>query len=153
MSTNNVQSNHEHLRLVETVTLGEGWVSPEAAIFGEPGRGIVIGDNYSIEREVFLHGPITMGDNVVIAKGASIDGGSKGVVIGDNVHIGEHARLYAFDHGMEAHLPIFKQAVRSRGIVIGDNVRIGARACITDGVAIGANVVIAENEVVSRNRT
>src|SRR5438128_1896134 len=57
----------DFLRDQETVEIGAGcFISPEAAIFGEPGRPVRIGDGCSIAAEVFLHGPITLGKDVSI---------------------------------------------------------------------------------------
>lgn len=142
----------EALRSLETVILGEGgFIAPEAAIFGEPGRGITIGDRCAIAAHAFLHGPITLGDEVSVNARASLDGGAKGIVIGDGTRIATGATLYAFDHGIAPDRLMREQAVESRGIVIGRDVWIGANAGVTDGVRIGDHAVVAMGAVVTRD--
>jgi acetyltransferase-like isoleucine patch superfamily enzyme len=136
----------------ETVQLGTGcFIAPEAAIFGEPGRGVVIGDGCAIAAQAFLHGPVTLGADVSVNSGARLDGGRKGISIGDGTRIASGAALYAFDHGMKPDRPIKDQPVRSRGIRIGADVWIGAQAGITDGVTVGDHAVVAMGAVVTRD--
>ncbi len=142
----------DRLRALETITIGEGcFVAPEAHLFGEPGRGIVIGNGVSIAADVFMHGPITIASNVSINARVSIDGGSAGVVIGEGTRIATGTVIYAFDHGLSAAEPIRAQGVTSRGVRIGSDVWIGANAGITDGVTIGAGAVVAMGAVVSKD--
>lgn len=141
-----------HLREQETVALGEGgFIAPEAAIFGEPGRPVVIGHRCSIAAHAFLHGPLTLGDEVSINARASLDGGAKGIVIGKGTRIATGATLYAFDHGLAPDRPIREQPVTSRGIVLGEDVWVGANAGITDGVTVGDHAVVAMGAVVTRD--
>jgi acetyltransferase-like isoleucine patch superfamily enzyme len=136
----------------ETVQLGAGcFIAPEAAIFGEPGRAVVIGDRCAIAAQAFLHGPITLGNEVSINAGARLDGGRKGLVVGDGTRIASGAALYAFDHGLRPDRAIKDQPVRSQGVRIGRDVWIGANACITDGVTIGDHAVVAMGAVVTRD--
>lgn len=142
----------DELRRLETVTIGEGgFIAPEAAIFGEPGRGITIGDRCAIAAHAFLHGPITLGDEVSVNARASLDGGAKGIVIGDGTRIATGATLYAFNHGIAPDRLMREQAVEGRGIVIGRDVWIGANAGVTDGVRIGDHAVVAMGAVVTRD--
>lgn len=139
------------LQELETVVIGAGgFIAPEAAIFGEPGRGILIGDRCAIAAHAFLHGPITLGNEVSINARASLDGGGKGIRIGDGTRIATGATLYAFDHGIAPDHAIREQAVASQGIEIGSDVWIGASAGITDGVRIGDHAVVAMGAVVTR---
>ena len=136
----------------ETVRLGTGcFIAPDAAIFGEPGRGVVLGDRCAVAAQAFLHGPLTLGDDVSINAGARLDGGRKGITIGDGTRIASGAALYAFDHGMKPDCDIKDQAVRSRGIRLGRDVWIGANAGVTDGVTIGDHAVVAMGAVVTRD--
>jgi len=113
----------------ETVQMGMGcFIAPDAAIFGEPGRAVVIGDRCAIAALAFLHGPITLGNDVSVNAGARLDGGRKGLVIGDGTRIASGAALYAFDHGMKPDRDIKDQPVRSHGIRIGRDAWIGANA-------------------------
>ncbi|MBK9797469.1 MAG: acyltransferase [Holophagaceae bacterium] len=136
----------------ETVQLGEGcFIAPDAAIFGEPGRSVVLGDRCAIAAQAFLHGPLTLGSEVSINAGARLDGGRKGLMVGDGTRIASGAALYAFDHGLGPDRAIKDQPVRSRGIRIGQDVWIGANAGVTDGVTIGDHAVVAMGAVVTRD--
>lgn len=142
----------KELREKETVEIAEGcFISPEAAIFGEPGRGVKIGPGCSIAAHAFVHGPVTLGANVSLNARVSLDGGAHGIVIGDGSRIATGACLYAFDHQMDPSRFIREQPVRSRGIVIGKDVWIGAQAGITDGVRIGDHAVVAMGAVVTHD--
>ncbi len=140
------------LTRLETVTLGRGcFIAPEAAIFGEPGRGIVMGDRCSVAAHAFLHGPLILGNEVSINARAVLDGGRKGIRIGHGTRIASGATLYAFDHGLAPDHRIMDQPVTSRGIVLGDDVWVGAQAGITDGVTVGDHAVIAMGAIVTRD--
>lgn len=142
----------DHLRQVETIQIGEGgFIAPEARLFAEPGRPIVIGNRCSIAADVFAHGPVTLGDEVSLNARVSIDGGAAGVRIGVGSRIATGATIYAFDHQMAPDRPIRKQPVRSRGIVIGEDVWVGANAGVTDGVTIGDHAIVAMGAVVTRD--
>jgi len=72
----------------ETVQLGTGcFIAPDAAIFGEPGRAVVLGDRCAIAAQAFLHGPLTLGNDVSINAGVRLDGGRKGLLISDGTRI------------------------------------------------------------------
>jgi acetyltransferase-like isoleucine patch superfamily enzyme len=136
----------------ETVSLGEGcFIAPDAAIFGEPGRAVVLGDRCAIAAQAFLHGPLTLGADVSVNAGARLDGGRKGIHIGAGTRIASGAALYAFDHGLKPDRDLRVQPVRSRGIRIGRDVWIGANAGITDGVTIGDHAVVAMGAVVTKD--
>lgn len=134
----------------ETVVIAEDcFVSPEAAIFGEPGRGVRIGARSSIAAQAFLHGPLTIGNDVSINARASVDGGRVGITIGDGCRIASGATIYAFDHGMDPAREVREQPVTSKGITLGRDVWVGANAGITDGVTIGDHAVIAMGAIVT----
>jgi len=136
----------------ETIQVGQGsFIAPDAGIFGEPGRDVVIGDRCAIATQAFLHGPITLGNDVSVNVGARLDGGRKGLVVGDGTRIASGAALYAFDHGLRPDRDLREQPVRSRGIRVGRDVWIGANAGITDGVVIGDHAVVAMGAVVTRD--
>jgi acetyltransferase-like isoleucine patch superfamily enzyme len=136
----------------ETVQLGLGcFIAPDAALFGEPGRPVVLGDRCAIAAQAFLHGPITLGNDVSINAGARLDGGRKGLIVGDGTRIAGGAALYAFDHGLMPGRELRNQPVRSRGIRLGRDVWIGANAGVTDGVTIGDHAVIGMGAVVTRD--
>lgn len=140
------------LLAMETVELGTGcFIAPDAAIFGEPGRPIRIGDRCAVAAQAFLHGPLNLGSDVSINAGARLDGGRKGITIGDGTRIASGAALYAFDHGLAPDRTIRDQPVRSKGISLGQDVWIGANAGVTDGVTIGDHAVVAMGAVVTRD--
>ena len=140
------------LRALEAVEIGvDCFVAPDARIFAEPHRRVVLGDRVVIGAEAFLHGPIRLGDDVSVNPRAVIDGGRAGVEIGAGSRIAQGAKLFAFDHGMDPGAPIREQAQRSRGIAIGEDVWIGAGAGVTDGVTIGAHAVVGMGAVVTRD--
>ncbi len=140
------------LMSLETVQVGaDCFVAPEAHIFAEPNRGIVLGDECSVAACVFLHGPLETGVRVSFNPGVFVDGGRAGVKIGSDVRIANGAKLYAFEHGLDPGSAICDQPTRSQGIVVGDDVWIGANACITDGVRIGAHAVVGAGAVVTRD--
>jgi acetyltransferase-like isoleucine patch superfamily enzyme len=142
----------ERFQRLETITFGAGCcIAPEARLFGEPGRGIQVGDGCAIAAEVFMHGPITLGRDVSINMRACLDGGAKGIVIGDGTRIAAGTAIYAFDHGLAPDRLVKDQPVTSRGITIGADVWIGANAGLTDGVAIGDHAVVAMGAVVTRD--
>lgn len=137
---------------METILIGKDcFIAPEARLFAEPGRPIVIGDNSYIAADCVLHGPITLGQNVSINHHVSLDGGRKGIVIGDNTRIAAYSYAYAFNHGMEIDQPIKDQAVTSKGIHIGSDVWIGASTGIVDGVTIGDYAVVGMGSIVTKS--
>lgn len=142
----------DFLRSSETITIGEGcFIAPEAALFAEPGRALVIGNRCSIAANAFVHGPIVLADEVSLNARVSLDGGASGIRIGEGTRIATGATLYAFDHGLAAHRPIRAQPVKSKGIVIGADVWIGANAGVTDGVTIGDHAVVAMGAIVTHD--
>lgn len=137
---------------LEAVEIGEDcFIAPEAQVFAEPRRSIVVGAGSSIAAEAFLHGPITLGRGVSINARASLDGGAAGIRIGDGTRIATGAALYAFDHGLSPGSEIRTQPVRSRGIEVGADVWIGALAGVTDGVRVGNHAVVGMGAVVTRD--
>lgn len=142
----------ERLRALETVEIAPGcFVAPEARIFGEPGRGIVLGPGCAVAAEAFLHGPIILGRDVSVNARASLDGGARGITVGDGTRIASGAALYAFDHGIRPDRAVKDQPVTSLGITIGQDVWIGAHAGVTDGVSIGDHAVVGMGAVVTRD--
>jgi len=142
----------ERLTRMETIQLGEGcFIAPEAKLFGEPGRGLILGDRCAIAAEVFMHGPVTLGHDVSINARANLDGGARGITVGDGTRIASGVTIYGFDHGIAPDRAVRDQPVKSQGIRIGRDVWIGAQAGITDGVTIGDHAVVAMGAVVTRD--
>ncbi|WP_299007740.1 acyltransferase [uncultured Shewanella sp.] len=139
---------------LETVTIGENcFIAPQAHLFAEPGRNIIIGSQCMIAADSFIHGPITLGDEVAINHGCSLDGGRAGITIGNKTRIANNVTIYAFNHGMSPQQSIYKQKVNSKGIEIGEDVWIGAQAGIVDGVKIGSFSIIGMGAVVTKDVT
>ena len=142
----------QQLSDMETVTVGRDcFIAPEAAIFAEPGRDIVVGDGCLIAADCFLHGPIRLGQHVSINHGVTLDGGRAGIEIGDHTRIAARCTFFAFNHGMAAAQLVREQPVSSRGIRIGRDVWVGANCGIVDGVQIGDGSIIGMGSVVTRD--
>lgn len=141
-----------HLTAMETVIIGKNcFIAPEARLFAEPGRAIIVGDNSYIAADSVLHGPITLGTSVSINHHCTLDGGSQGIHIGDNTRIAAYTSAYAFNHGMNKEQLIKEQPVTSLGIRIGSDVWIGAQVGIVDGVSIGDGAVVGMGSIVTKN--
>jgi serine acetyltransferase len=136
----------------EQVRLGEGcFVAPDAKLFAEPKREIVIGERCSIAAGCFLHGPLRLGNDVSMNPRVVMDGGRAGIVVGAGTRIAVDVHVFAWDHGMAPEHEIREQPVTSRGIVIGEDVWVGAGAGIIDGVTIGEHAVVGMKAVVTRD--
>jgi len=140
------------LAALECITFGEDcFVAPDAHLFAEPKRPIVIGHRVTIASGVFLHGPLTLGDDVSLNARVSMDGGAAGITIGAGCRVATGVTIYAFDHGFAAGTPIAKQRTTSKGIRIEDDVWLGAGSGITDGVTLGRGAVVGMGAVVTRD--
>lgn len=141
-----------YLSSMETVQIGQNcFIAPEARLFAEPGRPIVIGDHSWIAADAVIHGPVSLGIGVSINHHVTLDGGTKGIEIGNNTRLAAYSYAYAFNHGVEPGRLIKDQPVSSQGIIIGDDVWIGARAGIVDGVNIGNGAVIGMGSIVTKS--
>lgn len=142
----------QEIAKLESVEFGKNcFIAPDAKLFAEPGRNILLGDHCMIAANSFLHGPINIGNEVAINHTCSIDGGRKGISIGDQTRIANQVTIYAFNHGMAPNQAIYKQKTHSKGIVIGKDVWIGAQAGVLDGVTIGDHAVIGMGCIVSKD--
>ena len=141
-----------YLKAVETIQIGTNcFIAPEAKLFAEPGRPIVIGDGSYIAADCVLHGPINIGKNVSINHHVTMDGGKVGITIGDNSRIAANCQLYAFNHGLLHERLICDQPTQSEGIFIGNDVWLGANAGVVDGVNIHDHAVVGMNSQVTRD--
>lgn len=141
-----------HLQAMETISIGHNcFIAPEARLFAERGRPIVIGDGSYIAADAVLHGPITLGQEVSINHHATLDGGRKGIAIGDHSRIAAYCSLYAFNHGLAADQTISEQPVTSLGITLGRDVWLGAHVGIVDGVTLQDGAVAGMNAVVTKD--
>ncbi len=140
-----------YLQEMETVIIhGDCFIAPEAKLFAERGRPIVINHGSFIAADAVLHGPITIGCNVGINHHVAMEGGSQGITIGNNCRIAAYCHFYAFNHGMAADTLISSQPVSSKGIIIEDDVWLGAHAGIVDGVRVGEGSVVGMQSVVTK---
>lgn len=141
-----------YFQAMETIHIGKNcFIAPEAKLFAEPGRAIVIGDNSFIAADAVIHGPVTIGESVSINHHVTMDGGSKGITIGNNTRIAAYCQLYAFNHGMLPEQLISAQATHSRGIYIGCDVWLGANTGVVDGVRIADHAVVGMGSQVTRD--
>ncbi len=141
-----------HLQVIETVTFGKHcFIAPEANLFAEPGRDIILGEYCSVAADVMLHGPIQLGNYVSINHGVTMEGGNAGIRIGSHSRIAANCQFFAFNHGMAADKNIREQPVTSQGITLGKDVWIGANVGIVDGVNIGDHAIVGMGSVVRRD--
>jgi acetyltransferase-like isoleucine patch superfamily enzyme len=142
----------ERLMALETVQIGPGcFVAPEARIFAEPRRPVVIGAGVSIAAHAYVHGPVELADGVSLNPYVWIEGGRAGVFVGKGSRLATHVRIMAFEHGFAPDAPIAEQPTRSLGVHLGADVWVGAGVGITDGVRIGDHAIIAMGAVVTRD--
>lgn len=140
------------LAALEDVVIEPGcFVAPEARVFAEPHRPVVLRAGASIAAGAFVHGPVELGPGASVNVRATLDGGRAGIRVGAGTRIATGATLFAFDHGLDPGAPVAAQPVRSRGITIGADVWIGANAGVTDGVTVGDHAVVAMGAVVTRD--
>lgn len=141
-----------YLADMETIIIGKNcFIAPEARLFAEPGRPIIIGDDSYIAADTVMHGPIILGQGVSINHHVTLDGGRKGITIGDHTRIAAYTYAYAFNHGMDPTQLIKDQPVTSKGIRIGRDVWIGANTGIVDGVEIGDHAVVGMGSLVTKS--
>lgn len=146
------QEYQDYLRSVESIQIGKDcFISPDAQLFAEPNRDIIIGDGSFIAADCVLHGPITLGKKVALNHHCALDGGRMGIHIGDNTRLAAYCHLYAFNHGMKLDSTIHEQAVSSTGIVIGEDVWLGANVGVVDGVTIHDYSVVGMDSTVTRD--
>lgn len=145
------QEYQDYLKSMESIQIGKDcFIAPEANLFAERGRDIVIGDGCFIAADCVIHGPVTLGHHVAINHHCTLDGGRKGIVLKDNARLAAYCHIYAFDHGMKLDQTIHEQAVTSEGVVIGEDVWLGANVGIVDGVNIGDFAVVGMDSTVTK---
>ena len=141
-----------YLQSMETIRIGRDcFISPDAHLFAERGREIVIGDGSYIAADCVIHGPITIGQQVAINHHATLDGGRAGIHLADQARLAAYCHLYAFNHGMKLDQTIHEQAVTSQGIHIGRDVWLGANVGIIDGVTVGDFAVVGMDSTVTKS--
>lgn len=140
------------------------------------GKGLVIGDNVSID--ALSRGGIILGDNVSIGDSSTIEctgvirnlgerlvigsrvGFARGalisvrgvVEIGDDCIFGPNVSIHSENHVFdELDTPIRLQGEQRKGVVIEPDCWVGSGATILDGVHIGAHSVIGAGAVVTKD--
>lgn len=142
----------EYLQDMEMVEInGDCFIAPDAKIFAEPGRQIIINDGSYIAADCVLHGPITIGKQVSINHHSTLEAGNQAIIIGDFCRLAAYCHLYSFNHGFESDRLIKDQNTTSRGIKLEQDVWLGAHVGVTDGVTIGRGVVVGMQSVVTKN--
>ena len=140
----------EYLEDMEVVEInGDCFISPEAKLFAEPGRKIVINDGSYIAADCVLHGPITIGEQVSINHHCTLEAGNQGITIGDFSRLAAYCHLYSFNHGFDSGRLIKDQPTTSQGIILEEDVWLGAHVGVTDGVIIGSGAVVGMQSVVT----
>lgn len=146
------QEIQQYLCDMETVTIeGDCFISPDAKLFAERGRPIIIRDKSFIAADTVLHGPIDIGQHVGINHHVTIDGNRKGVQIGNHCRIAAYSTLIAFNHRIDASQPVHLQGVSSEGIQLEPDVWLGAHSAVTDGVTIQQGAVVGMRSVVTKD--
>ena len=124
-------------------------------------QGVHIGNNTSIERNLWFHcggtpadhehGFFEIGEYSFIGCNAVMGAGG-GIHIGNHVLIGQSVNLHAENHIFaDPELRIDQQGVSYQGIIIHDDVWIGSKVTILDGVNIGTGAVIAAGAVITKS--
>lgn len=145
------QEYQEYLQEMESIQIGKDcFISPDAHLFAEPNRDIIVGDGSFVAADCVLHGPITLGKKIAINHHCTLDGGRKGIQIADNARLAAYCHLYAFNHGMKPDIAIHEQAVTSQGIYLGEDVWLGANVGVVDGVQIGDFAVVGMDSTVTK---
>jgi len=136
------------------ISLGDRTVIKEFAKIRGLGKGIEIGKDCYIDRNVLLSthgGRIEIGDRCSINPNCCIYGHG-GLKIGNYVRIAAGTIIIPANHGFEQiDIPICDQPLTKKGIVIEDDVWIGANCVITDGVVIGKGAIIGAGSVVTKD--
>lgn len=145
------QEWQEYLQSMESIKIGKDcFISPDAHLFAEPGREIMIGNGSFIAADCVIHGPVTLGDKVALNHHITLDGGRSGIQLANNARLAAYCHLYAFNHGMKVGQTIHEQAVSSKGIYIGEDVWLGANVGVVDGVRINNFAVVAMDSTVTK---
>lgn len=145
------QEYQDYLQEMESIRIGKDcFISPQAHLFAEPGREIIIGDGSFIAADCVIHGPVTLGEKVALNHHCTLDGGRKGIHLAKHARLAAYCHLYAFNHGMKLDQTIHEQAVTSEGIYIGEDVWLGANVGVVDGVTIGSFAVVGMDSTVTR---
>ena len=91
---------HARVMSLERVQIdAAAFVAPDARLFAEPHREIVIGSGASVAAECVLHGPIRLASEVSLNPRVVLDAGGAGIEIGQGTRI---ARAFTCSRGTMA---------------------------------------------------
>ena len=124
-------------------------------------RGVHIGNNTSIARNLWLHcggtpddnkhGFFEIGEYSFIGPNAVMGAGG-GISIGNHVQIGPDVVISSENHNYnDVKKRIDQQGVSRKGVNIADNCWIGSKVVILDGVQVETGAIIAAGAVVTRS--
>ncbi len=119
---------------------------------------VSLGENCSLEHDIYLNaaGPYSDGVSIQLGAGCFVGKGcefniSHRLTVGENTLIAAGSRFIDHNHGIAAGAPIKQQPETSAPITIGPDVWIGANSLILQGVTIGEGAVVAAGSVVTRS--
>lgn len=132
---------HETAIVEEGVLLGEG---TRVWHFVHIRKGVRIGKNGNIGKDVYIDTDVVVGDNCKIQNFASL---YRGLTVGDDVFIGPHV-CFTNDIYPRAKIWSDEKAVKT---VVKDGVSIGANSTIVAGIRIGKYAMIGAGAVVTKD--
>ncbi len=119
---------------------------------------VSLGENCSLEHDIYLNAAGAYSDGVSIQLGAGCFVGngcefniSHRLTVGENTLIAAGTRFIDHNHGIAAGAPIKHQPETSAPITVGPDVWIGANSLILQGVTIGEGAVVAAGSVVTHS--
>jgi len=127
----------------------ECYVSPLAAIIGEEGESLRLGDRSYVAAGAYLTGEVTLGAHCTVNPYVTLRGKFRG---GDGVRIGASSCIVGFNHCFErTDIPVHGQPLTAKGIVFGDDVWVGSHVTVIDGVTVGSHAILAAGAVVTKD--
>jgi acetyltransferase-like isoleucine patch superfamily enzyme len=132
---------HETAIVEEGVLLGEG---TRIWHFVHIRKGVRIGKNGNIGKDVYIDTDVVVGDNCKIQNFASL---YRGLTVGDDVFIGPHV-CFTNDIYPRAKIWSDEKVVKT---VVKDGVSIGANSTIIAGIKIGKYAMIGAGAVVTKD--
>lgn len=119
---------------------------------------VALGENCSLEHDIYLNaaGPYSDGVSIRLGAGCFVGKGcefniSHHLTVGENTLIAAGSRFIDHNHGIAAGAPIKGQPETSAPIMVGPDVWIGANSLILQGVSIGEGAVVAAGSVVTHS--
>jgi UDP-2-acetamido-3-amino-2,3-dideoxy-glucuronate N-acetyltransferase len=132
---------HETAIVEEGVQLGEG---TRIWHFAHIRKGVIIGKNGNIGKDVYIDFNVIIGDNCKIQNFASL---YHGLTVGNDVFIGPHV---CFTNDLYPRATIWTEE-RLVKTVVKDGASIGANSTIVAGVTIGRYAMVGAGSVVTKD--